>query len=223
MSKQDSMGEFVRARSAEQKELRMEEIKEAADRLFAERPYHEITLTTIAESLTWTRANLYKYVSSKEDVFLELCSDKMEDYFESLMAAFPAGCGYSLQVYSEVWAGILNAHTSYLNYADILLSIIETNVSLERLAAFKKKYYDLSGALSKRLAENIGITESAAYSVTLSTYYHAIGMNGHCMNNKKILEALELAGIDPPNIDFVAEMKDFILMNLQYRVGTQAP
>lgn len=63
------MSEFVRARSAEQKEARMEEVKRAADRLFSAKPYHDITLTTIAAELSWTRANLYKYVTSKEDIF----------------------------------------------------------------------------------------------------------------------------------------------------------
>ena len=41
-------------------------------RQFAERPYHEITLTTIADELGWSRANLYKYVCTKEEVFLLL-------------------------------------------------------------------------------------------------------------------------------------------------------
>lgn len=61
------MPAFKRARSAEQKQERMREIKRAAADLFATRPYHEITLTTIAEQLSWSRANLYKYVTTKEE------------------------------------------------------------------------------------------------------------------------------------------------------------
>ena len=83
------MADFMRARSAEQKEARMEEIKRAADRQFLERPYHEITLTTIAEQLSWSRANLYKYVTTKEEIFLELAADKYREYFDALKAAFP--------------------------------------------------------------------------------------------------------------------------------------
>ena len=49
------MAEFIRARSPEQKEQRLDEIKGAVRRQFAERPYHEITLTTIAEEL-WITA-----------------------------------------------------------------------------------------------------------------------------------------------------------------------
>lgn len=142
------MSEFVRARSAEQKEARMEEVKRAADRLFSAKPYHEITLTTIAAELSWTRANLYKYVTSKEDIFLVLCGEKMSAYMDALLAAFPRGCGYAVGVYAEVWAGILSAHRDYLRYGDILSSIIETNVSVNRLAEFKALYFDKAGQLA---------------------------------------------------------------------------
>ena len=82
------MTDFVRARSEEQKQARMAEIKAAADSLFNSVTYQEITLSTIAGKLTWTRANLYKYVTTKEEIYLEICSDKMHSYFDDLFAAF---------------------------------------------------------------------------------------------------------------------------------------
>ena len=110
------MSEFVRARSAEQKEARMEEVKRAADRLFSAKPYHEITLTTIAAELSWTRANLYKYVTSKEDIFLVLCGEKMSAYMDALLAAFPRGCGYAVGVYAEAKPCILTRPDSWPTY-----------------------------------------------------------------------------------------------------------
>ena len=85
------MTDFVRARSEEQKQARMAEIKAAADSLFNSVTYQEITLSTIAGKLSWTRANLYKYVTTKEEIYLEICSDKMHSYFDDLFAAFPKG------------------------------------------------------------------------------------------------------------------------------------
>ena len=73
------MAEFIRARSSAQKEQRMQEIKRAANDLFHERRYHEITLKAIAEKLGWSHAALYKYVTTKEDIFLELCADARAD------------------------------------------------------------------------------------------------------------------------------------------------
>ena len=70
------MSDYIRARSDEHKEERLSQIKEATAELFAIAPYSEITLTTIAEKLCWSRANLYKYVTTKEEIFLEISAEK---------------------------------------------------------------------------------------------------------------------------------------------------
>lgn len=46
--------------------------------------------------------------------------------------------------------------------------LIETNVTVERLAIFKKKYYDLAYAFSDRLAQMLGTTQDAAYKMRLA-------------------------------------------------------
>ena len=85
------MAEYIRARSDEHKEERMTQIKEATAELFENAPYVEITLTTIAEKLGWSRANLYKYVTTKEEIILEIAADKMNAYYGSLLSALPEG------------------------------------------------------------------------------------------------------------------------------------
>ena len=211
------MNDFIRARSDAQKTARMDEIKAAADALFGSQPYPTITLSSIAARLSWTRANLYKYVTSKEEIYLELCADKMNAYFDALEAAFPAGCGYTRAVFCEVWAGILAAHTDYLRYADVLGSIIESNVSVERLAAFKRHYYARVGVVNARFGDLLGTSAAEANSLFLAVLYHAIGYNGICYRSPRIREALALAGIEPAPIDFRAELCRFIgIMTAQY-------
>ena len=64
------MADYIRARSYDQKEERLNQIKKATEELFENFPYTEITLSTIAEKLGWSRANLYKYVTTKEEIIL---------------------------------------------------------------------------------------------------------------------------------------------------------
>ena len=154
------MSEFIRARSEEQKAQRLAEVKAVARKQFATRPYHEITLTTIADELGWSRANLYKYVSTKEEIFLLLASDACTEYFDALFAALPEGCGFSEATVTEVWAGIANAHQEYFRLGDLLSTIIETNVTVERLAAFKQGYYRNVDAMAKRLPRILNIKVS---------------------------------------------------------------
>lgn len=209
------MAEFTRARSEEQKNCRMREIKAAADSLFARYPYQEITLTTIAEQLSCTRCNLYKYVTTKEEIYLDLYTDKMHAYFDALMAAFPAGCGYPLPVWAEVWAGILNAHREYLRYGSLLTTIIETNVSVDRLASFKVQYYQCAEAFNARLSGELGISAENAEELSQLVWYQATGRSGSCHSNALVEQALQKAGLTPHHVEFKQAMRDFILMCLQ--------
>ena len=208
------MAEFIRARSAEQKGQRLEEIKGAVRRQFSVRPYHEITLTTIADELGWSRANLYKYVSTKEEVFLLLTADEMDSYFNALLTALPEGCGLSPDTVAEVWAGIANANQEYFRLGDLLTTIVETNVTVERLMCFKRAYYDHVTEMRERLPLILDIAPERVEPLLVAIYYHATGLVSGCWSNPLIAEALERLEIARPEIDFRAEMRDFIGMCL---------
>ncbi len=210
------MAEFIRARSSAQKEQRMQEIKHAANDLFHERRYHEITLKAIAEKLGWSHAALYKYVTTKEDIFLELCADARADYVASLLAAYPTGCSYSPDVLAEVWTEQLNSHRDYLAYSDLLFSIIETNVSPERLAVFKRAYFSDMDRLIQRFAENGVIDAANADRLFNAVLFHAVSLNGWCSENGLVAQAMEIAGLENRTPDFKREMRDFIGMCLHY-------
>lgn len=210
------MAEFIRARSNAQKEQRMGEIKRAADELFHERPYQEITLKAISERLGWSHAALYKYVTTKEDIFLEVCADARRAYNDALLAAYPEGCAYSHEVLAEVWAEQLNSHRDYLAYSGLLLTIIERNVTVERLAAFKRAYYDEQALLTARFCKNLNMNADAADRLFNAVLFHATNVNAWNEENPLVDEALKLAGIErcvPPLRD---EMRDFIGMCLEH-------
>lgn len=208
------MGSFARARSDEQKAERLAEVKAVAKQQFAERPYHEITLTTIAEGLDWSRANLYKYVSTKEEIFLALDADECRAYFESLLAALPEGCGFSADVVAEVWAGIANAHQEYFRLGEILSGIIEANVSLERLVDFKRAYYEHMHALSDRLIAILGIDPERTEELITTIYFHGVGYSSICYRSPLVAQALDELGIGSHQVDFRRTMRDFIAMCL---------
>lgn len=213
------MSTFQRARSVEQKEQRLGDIKAAAAELFASRPYHEITLTTIAEKLGWSRANLYKYVTTKEEIFLSLSADLRDEYFAALLAALPAGCGFSNDTIAEVWAGLASAHREYFRYGDLLFSVIETNVSVDKLVEFKRGYYEALPVLRVQLGGVCGIPPEAMEAFLNTIYYHGVGLAGSCLNNPLVKEAVEKLGVTPAPIDFQSAMRDFVVMTLSWYQG----
>lgn len=209
------MAEFIRARSDEQKAQRLAQIKLAAERQFATHSYHEITLTTIAEELSWSRANLYKYVSTKEEIFLAITMDKRDAYMDGLVQAFDSNQTFSTKEIAQMWALLAKAHQDFFKYNSMLLNIIETNVSVEKLMVFKKTYHEKQDELVSRLSPVFGIDETKVDRLTLGVMYHAEGLACSCLNNPLIKEALKRIGRKPKAIDFQAEMEEFIYAYLE--------
>ena len=133
------MADYIRARSPEHKQERMEAIMAAADGLFAERPYHEITMGAIAERLGWSRSNLYKYAATQEEVFLALHTAKNQAWLEELATEL-ASAPMPADEFARTWAEVTERHGGFLRYQEIIIAIIESNVTLERLTAFKHDF-----------------------------------------------------------------------------------
>lgn len=210
------MADFKRARSCKQKEQRMTEIKAAAETLFAEKPYQEITLTSVAEQLEWSRANLYKYVTTKEEIFLAIAADKRDAYTAALLAALPVGCGFSNDTVADVWAGLANAHRDFFHYSGMLITVIETNVSLEKLTEFKRGYYQGLEKTRAQLSQVLNVKPEFIEELTNTVYYHGVGLTGPCTNNPLIVKAVASLGIERQPVDFQTAMRDFITMALPW-------
>ena len=67
---------FERAKTEENKQIRIQQIKDVAIKLFDTHEFHEITLAHIAKGTDFTRGNLYKYISSKEEIYLLITIDE---------------------------------------------------------------------------------------------------------------------------------------------------
>ena len=76
---------FIRAKSQENKNIRIQQIMDVTDRLFHEKTYHEITLSVIAEEMNLARGGLYKYVSSKEEIFLMIYLQKQNAMLKDIV------------------------------------------------------------------------------------------------------------------------------------------
>ena len=210
------MTDYIRARSNEHKVERLAQIKAALEHQFAARPYHEITLTTLADELGWSRTNLYKYVSTKEEVFLGVVGDKRDAFMGALMAALPAGCGFDNDTIATVWAGIAVAHYDYFRYGDLLFSVIETNVGVDKLREFKRGYYETLGDFSEQLSGVLRIVPEHVEAFVNTVNFHGVGLAGSCLNNPLVKQAVAELGITPTAVDFQADMRDFVAMTLAW-------
>lgn len=205
------MADYIRARSPEHKQERMAAIMAAADELFAECPYHQITMGTIAEKLGWSRSNLYKYAATQEEVFLALHSTKNRAWIDDLAAAL-AGAPLAPDEFARTWAEVTERNASFLRYQEILISIIESNVTFERLVEFKRAFAEMLPPVIDVLRRQCDVDEATARDLYLRLLYQAPGLYDHFHCAELTREAMEAAGIRPVEGNFVDAYADFVLM-----------
>jgi len=207
------MGEYIRARSPEQKQERMQAIMAAADELFAERPYHQITMGTIAERLGWSRAGLYKYAATQEEIFLELHSAKNRAWIDELAAEL-ADAPLPASEFARIWAEVTERHADFLRYQEIIIAIIESNVTLERLTAFKRDFAAMLPPVTDVLKRQCSIDEQTAIDLYLRLLYQAPGLYNHHHAAERTREAMRAAGLPETTGTFAAAYAAFVEMCL---------
>ncbi|MBQ9042222.1 MAG: TetR family transcriptional regulator [Eggerthellaceae bacterium] len=205
--------DYIRARSPEQKHERMAAIMEAADALFQERPYHQITMGTIAERLGWSRSNLYKYAATQEEIFLALHSEKNRAWLEELADKL-SDAPLPNAEFAHTWAEVTERHAGFLRYQEIIISIIESNVTLERLTEFKRSFADMLGPITSILRRQCDIDESAAQDLYLRLLYQAPGLWNHFHCADLTREAMRAAGLPEVQGTFADAYADFVESSL---------
>lgn len=204
----------TRARSPEKKQERFNQIMEVTNDLFLKHSYHDITLTTIAKALNWSRGNLYKYVNTKEEIFLEIYLSKQEEFINSLKESFESK--KIDQVYfANKLSQCFDQHRLYLRYHNILATIIEANVSVEKLADFKIKSYKQREYFFELLQIQCPqLSPKQVKMLFLTLMYHACGLDSHTHGTKLLEDAMALANLEIYYDNYCQLMSTFIIMCL---------
>ena len=188
--------EWERARTDEQKEQRIAEIVAATERLYEKYSFEEITFVLIAEEANFTRSNLYKYFTTKEEIFLEFMRNDINIYVKNLLREFSKKDKYSVDQFVSLWVKVLVKNKRLLNLFGILFSSLEKNCSFEALTEFKlatKK--DLVSVVELLCSTFPGFEQEKAKDFFYLQFALAVGlyqMTNHSELQLKVLEQPEL-------------------------------
>lgn len=217
------MSDYLRARSPEQKAERMNAIMNAAENLFRDLPYHEINMGLIAKELGWSRSNLYKYAATQEEVFLALHTRANKAFIDDVLTSLEAQAtqkdddGYfTNEKFARAWANAAGKHPEFLRYQDILIAIIESNASVERLVEFKRSYVAMAAPVQKWIERQVGCDAEAAHNLYLQLIYQAPGLYNYFHCAEKTAEAMRRAGIPLAKGTFEEAYASFVTMCLDH-------
>ena len=204
---------WERARSDEQKEQRISEIISATERLFKNHSFEEITFVAIAKEANFTRSNLYKYFSTKEEIFLEFLKQDLIKWRKDLVKSFDTKKKYSVKKFAQEWARILIKHNRLLELLSIMFIYLERNVRIESLIDFKFGIKDEMEALTSLLCGLFPkLSPEDAGKFIYLQIGSAVGLSQMTDYNDVQLEALE----HPELCHLKADFEPLYLSSVEY-------
>ena len=206
--------QFIRAKSQKNKNIRIQQIMNVTDRLFHEKTYHEITLSIIAKEVNLARGGLYKYVTSKEEIFLMIYLQKEKAMLDDIVCQL-VNKGITPDFLSKVMSQTIYKHLDFIKYHQILNAIIETNVTIEKLAEFKRKTFEQTTDLFDILEKALNQNRQSIFDFYLTILYHCVYLYDRVAYQQNYVEAMKIAKLEIENIDFVEHLSRFIVTILK--------
>ena len=206
--------QFITAKSQKNKKITIQQIKNVTDRLFHEKTYHEITLSIIAKEVNLARGGLYKYVTSKEEIFLMIYLQKEKAMLDDIVCQL-VNKGITPDFLSKVMSQTIYKHLDFIKYHQILNAIIETNVTIEKLAEFKRKTFEQTTDLFDILEKALNQNRQSIFDFYLTILYHCVYLYDRVAYQQNYVEAMKIAKLEIENIDFVEHLSRFIVTILK--------
>lgn len=210
--------EFQRARNAEQKDIRINEILDAATELYDTTIYQNITMVSIAEKLNFSRANLYKYFSTKEEIYLYVMLREFHLWVEDLQDISSNEPFLSEKEFFRLWAETLFKHERFLKLYSIHNTVLAKNSSVEILVTFRKKVYNFAIELKKILKNYIPcLTEQQLNYFMQYQLDYIVGLYPKTLlsvNQKKAIEVSNIEAINKNFVDSFSLFMEIILLGI---------
>ncbi len=155
MAEDTARPRFQRARREAEKAERRAAILGAAGALLAATGFEGFSMSVLARKSGIAKGTLYLYFETREEVLLALFVEKLAAFNRALLARLEPGMADEAfaRAFQEASAG----DPAFLALRARLESVIEHNVSLERLVEAKRAMRSVVEALAPRVEEVLGL------------------------------------------------------------------
>ncbi len=121
---------WQRARTDEKKNERKKAIHKAAFTLFKKNGYDNVSFNGIASEAGFTKSNMYRYFSSREEIFLNVFADLFEKWVEDCIRRLQKlDQKEAISNFARIWVESHKSHTQFLDLTPILFVSLERNSS----------------------------------------------------------------------------------------------
>lgn len=195
-----------RARKAEDKRQRREDFLAAAESLFAETSFADVKMAEVARRAGMSKGSLFTYFPTKEHLFLDLLESRLWAWLASLRTALDTGGRWSPGRVARSIADSLVEHRTLIRLLAILGTVLEHNVSLERVTEFKIRLIVQLGETGSLLEKRVELPAGEGTRVLQHLYALTVGLWQLSDPSPIAAQALENPDLAPLHIDFHTEL-----------------
>ncbi len=150
------------------------------------------------------------------EIFLVIIEKDSKAWVASVMEALSSYDSIGIQEFAGLWAETLFSNKRLLELTAILNTVIERNVSVEALSAWKKSMFESVSALSNRMLQIIpNMTSEQSFMFFNFQMHYAIGLYPATKSNEILDKALAQSGIPNRMEMFVPAFSRFLAIVLR--------
>lgn len=199
------------ALDATEKHARRLVILDAARSLFVAEPEKLPSASRIAEAAGLAKGTVYLYFRTKEEIFMALLNEERDGVLAVVHQAFTAQevpIGERVSRFLDGYIEHLRAHPQGLKLEAQGYSVLERNIDLERLAAFKRESIGALAAAGAVIEQALALDAGLGGRLLVHTYaislglWQALDVPESC---RELLAAPEMAAFQ---LDFHVELRD---------------
>ncbi|MEH6474919.1 MAG: TetR family transcriptional regulator [Sneathiella sp.] len=217
------MNEVVgkRATSEAQKMARRIKVLNAASSLFTEAGFFDVSMSMIAKKAGVAKGTVYLYFSTKEEIFLALCTDELGIWLLHLESQLSPITG---PLENEQFVAILRksfeGRDAMYRLIALMHLVLEKNVSLAEMLDFKRNLLKLTVKISERVEIVLPYLEKGD-GLALMTTFHSLVVGWSQMTEtspimEKVLEIPEMAPFKFDMLDNLFRSFKLVLDGVKY-------
>lgn len=174
---------------------RRNEIISALEKLYKKMSFKDITIKDIAKETTFTRASIYNYYETKEEIFLELYTKEYAKWVMELENLLNTEGKLTKKVFVEYVAKSLEKRVELLKLMSMNNYDMEANSRIEFLIEFKKVFISGIDVFSKLLYKyDKKYKGSSVNKVTYTFFPFIYGLYPYSHVTSKQRKAMEKVG-----------------------------
>lgn len=205
---------YLRARKPEEKEQRkLHLLNVARSRIETQSDLNLLSLNEIARSAKMAKANIYRYFENREALLLDLLWDEWQKWFTDFQKDWSKvpNNKRSFDHLIKVLAASLSRRELLCNLTTALPSILEKNLSGEKIKEFKYRTLVFFGRVSQHLEECSKELTVKKYAVFLQDTVSLIaGLYPFTHHNKVVDEVLLDPQLEFFKRDFQSELERYL-------------